>query len=1049
MEGRTPSTTGRGASASANIRPPQRRKISAADLILPQTGERVYRTVTFRDPLDGNASGASEDEDPSDETPLLRPNGTAHRAGQKPSRLPKLRQRVRKTIRRSWTFATSTTGRDIVKCSLAYLLGSMATFVAPISGLLGTQDGKHVVATVTVYFHAARSQGSMYEATILASFAFLYAAFISFSSMGVSVAFANLDLRSVGHAVVLVVFCGGGLGFVGWLKQSMGSPLVNVACSLTSLAIITVLTKEGAIQTARFSFEKISQVLKMIIMGIIATAFVCLVLSPVSARQKLRESMNATVDSLGEALGSITGSFLRGSEDDSHDAAQKGTPGYDKAVFSTLTNHLREAAYEHYVVGTENILHIERKLVKCLQRLAQDVGGLRSAADTQIHLLGESSEISLQPGAALFSPDTPRSRSVTSLADAGAQVLLMQAKGKRIDAPGEFPFDEGSLRDRSATTSLASSAEVFTSFISRLGPSMKSLAYTLREILDELPFRPGTDYDVAINRHFKDSLKDAVDLYRTSRSQALDLLYRDSELSKIRPFQVAADFEEVAASCGYFSFTLLDFAEEVRVYLEILEELGEEVRMQPQRRSWKWLMFWRRRRSLESGGDDENGAGHGIAIGSEEAPLLARQSGDAVESEAKGVKETIGHSIWRVSRVLRRDDITFAVKVGVGAALYALPSFIDATRPLYSHWRGEWGLLSYMLVCSMTIGASNTTSLARFLGTCVGAVCAVVGWAISQGNAIALAFFGWVMSLFCFYIIIAKGKGPMGRFVLLTYNLSALYAYSLSVKDEDGEDEDEGGWNPHLVFIASHRVVAVTTGCLWGLIVTRLIWPISARQKVKDGLSLLWLRMGLLWKRDPLSALISKDKDKDRDKGKGSSNAYMDLQEELELQRYLTQLDDLRGSAGSEYELKGPFPDQPFLRVLRGTSRMLDAFHAMNMVIMKDPKASEGEAEILRYTVTERAQLCARISHHFQVLASSVKMEYPLTGQLPSIEHTRDRFLMKIFNYRKGSQRARDTTEADYSLLYAFALVTGQLAVELNKAAREVEQLYGVLNEDL
>jgi hypothetical protein len=63
------------------------------------------------------------------------------------------------------------------------------------------------------------------------------------------------------------------------------------------------------------------------------------------------------------------------------------------------------------------------------------------------------------------------------------------------------------------------------------------------------------------------------------------------------------------------------------------------------------------------------------------------------------------------------DSVRFAVKVGIGASLYALFAFIPATRPFYQHWRGEWGLLSYMLVCAMTIGASNTTGWARFIGT--------------------------------------------------------------------------------------------------------------------------------------------------------------------------------------------------------------------------------------------------------------------------------------------------------------------------------------------
>lgn len=205
--------------------------------------------------------------------------------------------------------------------------------------------------------------------------------------------------------------------------------------------------------------------------------------------------------------------------------------------------------------------------------------------------------------------------------------------------------------------------------------------------------------------------------------------------------------------------------------------------------------------------------------------------------------------------------------------------------------------------------------------------------------------------------------------VLLTYNLTALYAYSLSVQDDD-HDDDEGGVNPSIAEIALHRVVAVLTGCLWGLFVTRLVWPISARQKFKDGLSLLWLRMGLIWKRDPLATLLDGE----------PTNAYMDLREEFELQRYLSRLETLRSNACSEFELRGPFPNAAYSSILGSTSRMLDAFHAMNVIIMKDTVASEGEAEILKATAGERAQLCSRISHLFQ--GRSSEHEKTWTSQL-------------------------------------------------------------------
>jgi len=241
-------------------------------------------------------------------------------------------------------------------------------------------------------------------------------------------------------------------------------------------------------------------------------------------------------------------------------------------------------------------------------------------------------------------------------------------------------------------------------------------------------------------------------------------------------------------------------------------------------------------------------------------------------------------SLWPsiLSKVLivNMETVRFAVKVGIGASLYALFAFLPYTRPFYQHWRGEWGLLSYMLVCAMTIGASNTTGWARFVGTFIGAVIAVIVWAMCQANPFALAFLGWVVSLPCFYIIIAKGKGPFGRFIMLTYNLSCLYAYSLSIKDGEGDD-DEGGVTPIITEIVLHRVVAVLAGVIWGMFITRFVFPISARQKFKDGLSLLWLRMGLIWKRDPLSTLLEGE----------SQHAYMNLREEFALQRYGTHQD--------------------------------------------------------------------------------------------------------------------------------------------------------------
>jgi len=267
------------------------------------------------------------------------------------------------------------------------------------------------------------------------------------------------------------------------------------------------------------------------------------------------------------------------------------------------------------------------------------------------------------------------------------------------------------------------------------------------------------------------------------------------------------------------------------------------------------------------------------------------------------------------------------------------------------------------------------------------------------------------MSLGCFYLILAKNNGPMGRFILLTYNLGALYSYSLSIQDQDNDD-DEGGIDPAIWDIVLHRLVAVVVGCIWGIVVVRVIWPISARKKLKDGMCVLWLRMSLIWKRDPLAMFLLGE----------PRSAYMDIREESSLQAFLANLEGLRKAAASEYELRGPFPDKITGRILERTGRMLDAFHAMNVVISKNLQCTAGEAAVLRYTRPERFELSARISHLFSVLASSVKLEYPLNDVLPSIDHTRDRLLARISEFRRSGEGKDNTTEQDYELLYAYGM---------------------------
>ena len=112
-------------------------------MVQASTGERIKKTFTLRRQR-ARSHGSTEF--------LLAPGQFDPARHREVGRMEAVKERCKAQIRQSYAFVTSPTGINILKCSLAYVLGSLATFVPPISGLLGRNDGKHMVATGTLRF---------------------------------------------------------------------------------------------------------------------------------------------------------------------------------------------------------------------------------------------------------------------------------------------------------------------------------------------------------------------------------------------------------------------------------------------------------------------------------------------------------------------------------------------------------------------------------------------------------------------------------------------------------------------------------------------------------------------------------------------------------------------------------------------------------------------------------------------------------------------------------------------------------------------------------
>lgn len=902
----------------------------------------------------------------------------------------------------------------------------------------------------------------MLEAVVIAIVAIIYAVLVSLLSMTIAVIFrTQLGITAAAHALILVVCIGFGLGFVGWVKQRLNNPLVNVGTTLCSIAIISIITKEEAVHGGYFDDDKIVQVLKMLVIGISFTVGVNVLVWNVSARRVLRKSAMAGAASLGDKVSSITEGFLSGTEDEVWSSDYSRVSAKYNSAYAKMTSVIREAKFEHYFLGREAIYALDRRLVRSIEGLSQAIGGLRSSLENQFTLLREvpsfaQGQDAISPTSSMISPGM--NRAISAFFENSVSGLSV------IDESGESE-EERRMNTRNKSDSalnseapMQSPSDIFAVFIELLGPSIKSLAHTLAEILREPAFGEDPNADFTVNEQLRDSLRDALNLYNSARAGSLQELYRVIELGRARSKEIQADIEEVAAACGHFSFSLQAVAEETDAYLDVLEDL--KYTTESCKRSWSWLHIWERisfRGSKKQQPDPER-----ESLIPKEPPVKRLRKSQVLKGipdtmvqrrdtfswdaapQANKVKRNFSERILKMSRFLVRDDILFGIKVGIGALLWAMLAFIPSTRPIYQKWRGEWGLLSFMIVAGMTTGAANTTGTARFKGTLVGAACAVASWTLSQGEAIPLVILGGIVALCNFYWILAIKNAPLGRIALLAYNVSTLYAYSIS-QEVDDDDDDEGGSNPLIFDIAFHRVVSVTLGILWGVVFCRLLWPISGRRKFREGLSVLYLQMGLIWKRGPLTVSLHSNNTMD----------YMREGEQAALQRYAFKLNALRTAAKSEFELRGPFPDAAYTRIMRSTKHILDGFYAMRLITQKRSSLSVGERALLEFTSSERIRLCERLCHVFQVLASCIMLEYPLTDAIPTVENNKDRLLGKIHQFRKehtgaelGGNGVVYVEEKDYALLYAYTLVTLQVAAELNKVKHEVEGLFGVLHEE-
>ncbi|KAH8116610.1 Fusaric acid resistance protein-like-domain-containing protein [Phellopilus nigrolimitatus] len=926
--------------------------------------------------------------------------------------------------------------RNILKCAVAYFIASLFTFVPPLSHLIGdiTSDGSkipspsgHMVATVAVYFNPAKTYGAMLEADLFCLFGLAWAAFVGLGSMGM---FWWIDVKPGWEwlaDLVVIVWIGLGMTAVAWMKVWMAKPTFNTACSMTTIILFVVVVKEGGLFT-------LLQVSAIIIIGSLVSNVVCYVLWPQKAATGLQSNMSRTLDSFATLLSLLTRTFLL-EDADAGPAASQGR--LQRAVdshqtsFTSLQKSLAEARTEWRIPGNGGSVEMTQAYedaVDCMQRLAQHLNGLRSGTRLQLELAQAARD-----GRIVLKGSEPDIR-----------------KGKRVGG------------EEAAT--LQAAAVIFSELVDDMGPPLNALSDACTNTLKRLreAFAQRQHAGASEPRRFfqlTEDIQRALFTFESTSNQAVLRVYRSSDVladdggdnDNDNGLLKRSGADETVFLVYFFIFTLQEFSKELTALVDAMSRIYAIERVKGEQRWWRrfdrfFSCFGCRGRIFKA---PHTQAAHRPAVFPKVRPhapnTVLTPSGENLSARVR-----VGQWFWRLGGKLKERNVKHAFKAGMATAILAAPAFFDRTRPTFVEYRGEWALISFFVVMSPTIGATNFLSLHRVLGTLLGAVVAAVVYSLFPENPIALSVFGFFYSIPCFYYIVSKPQyASSGRFVLLTYNLTCLYSYNVRERDVS------------VVEIAYHRSASVIIGVVYAGLVSRLWWPAEARRELGNALSEFCLNMGWLYTHlvaansgipvhvsssqvnllndAKTSVLLPKSISA---KLNDSIQTFMAM--ELHLQIKLIELQGLLAQAQHEPRLKGPFPVKMYRSILTSLQTILDKLHSMRCVTTREEWYSVRRDFVLPVN-RERREMVGNIILYFSVLSAAFSLKTPLPPYLPPAEKSRQRLVEAI--RKLDVVKNRDVRGSRQLLYFAYALTMKSVIQELDYLGRTLQGAFGVIGQ--
>ncbi|KAJ8080407.1 hypothetical protein PM082_017240 [Marasmius tenuissimus] len=181
-----------------------------------------------------------------------------------------------------------------------------------------------------------------------------------------------------------------------------------------------------------------------------------------------------------------------------------------------------------------------------------------------------------------------------------------------------------------------------------------------------------------------------------------------------------------------------------------------------------------------------------------------------------------------MSRVFRSithsNHLKHASKKAIGVALLSLPAFLPSNstaRHWFHAWKGQWMVLSFVLVLDINQGATWRTGYLRVSGTVLGALYGFIVAIIAQRNPYAIVALITLAEVPMSWIVTASSFPPLGIVANLTSPLIIFTGYFVPN-------------SPSVIGLAWLRALMISLGVIAALSINSLLYPRLCRVMFLD-----------------------------------------------------------------------------------------------------------------------------------------------------------------------------------------------------------------------